>query len=277
MPRIALIQLPYDSGQLNTRMGRGPAALLTAGLAEGLRDCCEGEAREVHLSEGFHTEASALVELQRGAVIAAREAIARGARPIFLSGNCGPAALSATAALSPARTGVVWFDAHADFNTPETSPSGFLDGMCLAILTGQCWRNLTQRLEGFTPVPEERIIQIGVRHTDREERSRLEATSITRIPALEMARFGEALSQLTRQTDRIYVHLDADVLDISEGFANSYACAGGLTRLDLYGALELILNRCQIGAASITSYDPASDADGRIAGALIGAIRLIAR
>jgi arginase len=274
--RIALIQLPYDSGQLNARMGRGPAALVASGLAEELRDCCEVEAREIHLNEGFHTEASALIELQRVAVVAARQAIARGARPIFLSGNCGPAALSAMAALGSLTTGVVWFDAHADFNTPETSPSGFLDGMSLAILTGQCWRNLSQRLEGFAPVPEEQIIQVGVRHLDSEEKSRLESTRITRIPAREIARLGEELTQLMRLTDRVYVHVDADVLDISEGSANSYACAGGLTRQELYQALELIRSRSQIGAASITSYDPATDNDGRIGRALIGALRLLA-
>jgi arginase len=71
--------------------------------------------------------------------------------------------------------------------------------------------------------------------------------------------------------------VDADVLDISEGLANSYACAGGLTRQDLYEAIELIRNHSQIGTASVTSYNPASDNDGRIARALIGAIRLLAQ
>src|SRR6476469_14090 len=130
-PRVAFIQLPYDSAQLNARMGAGPAALIARGLADELRGDCEVDIVDIHLSPGFHTEASALVELQRDATVAAREAMARGARPIFLSGNCGPAALSAAAVLGSATTGVVWFDAHADFNTPETSPSGFLDGIAL--------------------------------------------------------------------------------------------------------------------------------------------------
>jgi arginase len=265
IPRVALIQLPYDCGQLNARMGAGPAALIARGLADELRTSCEVEILEIHLPDGFYTEGSALVELQRRATIAAREAIARGARPILLSGNCGPAALSATAALDSATSGVVWFDAHADFNTPETSPSGFLDGMGLAILTGQCWRNLAARFENFTPTPEERIVQIGVRHVDVEERSLLESTRITRIASHELDRLPTALNQLTRGTRELYLHLDADVLDISEGSANSYACAGGLTRQDLSQALELIRSHAEIGAASITSYDPASDADGRIA------------
>ena len=275
MRRIALIQLPYDSGHLNVRMGRGPAALIGRGLADALRASCEVEVHEIFLADGFHTEASALVELQRRATTTARETIARDARPIFLSGNCGPAALSATAALNPATTGVVWFDAHADFNTPETSPSGFLDGMGLAILTGRCWRNLAPRFENFTPIPEEQIIQIGVHRLDVEEKSLLESTRIIRIAARELDRLPSALNQLTRQTPRLYVHLDADVLDISEGSANSYACVGGLTRRDLYQALEFIRSNAEIGAASITSYDPAADADGRIAQTLFGAIRLL--
>ena len=275
IPRLALIQLPYDSGHLNSRMGRGPSALIARGLIDELPDHCETEIVEVHLPRGFHTEASALVELQRAATFAARGAIARGTRPIFLSGNCGPAALSATAALGPEDTGVIWFDAHADFKTPETSSSGFLDGMALAILTGQCWPRLAERLEAFTPVLEQNIIQIGVRALDPEERLQLESTRIIRIASHEMARLPEALSELNRRTRRVYVHVDADVLDISEGSANSYACDGGLTRATLYQALDLICNNAEIGAASITSYDPGSDSDTRVAQVLNGAFRLL--
>jgi arginase len=275
IPRLAVIQLPYDSGHLNSRMGRGPSALIARGLLDELPDDSECEIIELHLPGDFYAEASALIELQRAATIAAREAIARGARPIFLSGNCGPAALSATAALGPKDTGVIWFDAHADFNTPETSSSGFLDGMGLAILTGYCWPRLAESFEAFAPVPAQNIIQIGVRDLDPDEKLNLESTCISRIASHEMARLPEALRDLTRRTRRVYVHLDADVLDSSEGSANSYACAGGLTGARLYEALNFIRQNAQIGAASITSYDPASDSDARIAQILKGAFRLL--
>jgi arginase len=257
-------------------MGCGPAALIGRGFADELRDDCVAERVEVHLPPGFHTEASALVELQRAGSIAARAAIGRGARPIFLSGNCGPAALSATAALGPESTGVLWFDAHADFNTPDTSPSGFLDGMGLAILTGRCWRRLAERFDGFGPVPEQNVIQVGVRDLDRDERELLKSTRITRIAAQEMARLPEALQGVARRTTQLYVHLDADVLDLSEGSANSYARAGGLTAVTLYQALDLIRNTARIGAASIASYDPAFDEDGRIARVMNGTVRFLA-
>jgi arginase family enzyme len=147
--------------------------------------------------------------------------------------------------------------------------------MALAILTGQCWPRLAERLEAFTPAPEQNIIQIGVRALDPEERLHLESTRIVRIASDEMARLPEALSELNRRTRRVYVHVDADVLDISEGSANSYACDGGLTRATLYQALDLICNNAEIGAASITSYDPGSDSDTRVAQVLNGAFRLL--
>src|SRR5215213_2865389 len=190
MPKsdVALILLPYDSGQLNARMGCGPAGLIERGLEDELRRCCEVETVAIRLPPGFFTEASALVELQRRATAAAREACARGARPIILSGNCGVAALTAPAALGPERTAVVWFDAHADFNTPETSASGFLDGMGMAILAGRCYPKLAERLEGFKPLPCEHIIQVGVRHPDPEELSLLRSTRVTSIATQELGR-----------------------------------------------------------------------------------------
>ena len=276
MPRIALIQIPYDSGRYNARMGAGPGALMNRGLADHLRLHHEVDVFDTRLPDGFHTEASALVALQCAATSVARDAIERGARPIILSGNCGPAALSAIAALCADQTGVVWFDAHADCNTPETSPSGFLDGMGVAILTGQCWPKLTPRFDGFTPIRSEQIIQVGVRQVDPGEKSLLESLKIERIGSDQLNQLPEALTRLMTRINRLYLHLDADVLDISEGAANAYACPGGLNREQLNDCLRLIADTGALGAASLTSYDPASDANCRIADALLEAAAILA-
>ena len=276
MASIAIIQIPYDSGHHETRMGNGPSALIERGLVDRVRMSSEVEVTEILLPDGFHSEAQALVQLQRAAATAARDAIKRGARPIFLSGNCGTAAISATAALDSDRTGVVWFDAHGDCNTPETSPSGFLDGMCLAILTGQCWAQLVKRFHNFTAIPGEQVIQIGARDVDPEEELILRSLNITRIPSGQIDRLKEEVDELTKRTNQLYVHLDADVLDASEGAANSYACGGGLTGSQLNDSLRRIAATGKIGAASITSYDPASDIDGRIAEILLEAVTILA-
>jgi arginase len=275
MGSISLIQLPYDSGRFGERMGRGPIALLDSGLAEHLRSVGnEVDVASVRLSEGLHTETNALVELQGLAVPLIRDAIERQARPIILSGNCGTAALSAMAALDPRSTGMIWFDAHADFNTPETSPSGFLDGMGLAILTGRCWRRLAERFESFQPVLDSQVIQIGVREKDPPEVQLLQESGIKQIPTVALAELPEVLRQLG--TNTVYVHVDLDVIDTSEGRANGWACGGGLSLNQLRDALELIGCRASIVAGAVTCYDPAVDADGRIGRAIPRIVELLA-
>src|SRR5687767_1204236 len=95
---------------------------------------------------------------------AVRAASASQAFPLILTGNCG-AALGVVAGLGGTPP-VLWFDAHGDFNTPETTIGGFLDGMSLATLTGQCWTQLAKTIPDFEPVPENRVWLLGVRDLD---------------------------------------------------------------------------------------------------------------
>jgi arginase len=222
----------------------------------------------------LHSEANALVELHRLTVPLLCDALSRQARPIILGGNCGPAALSAAAAFNQCETAIIWFDAHADFNTPETSRSGFLDGMGLAILTGRCWRRLAERFESFQPVLDSQVIQIGVREKDPPEVELLPQSGIKQIPTVALARLPEALKQLS--TNTVYVHVDLDVIDTSEGRANGWACDGGLSVNQLHEALELIGRSASIVAGAVTCYDPAIDMDGRIGRAVPGIVELLA-
>lgn len=273
MRKVTFIELPYDSAHYNERMGRGPIRLIETGLREQLREH-QPEVRPIRLPEGFHTEAGAWVELQRLAVIAIRQSVAADSLPILLSGNCGPAALSAVSALGPQTTAVIWFDAHADFNTPETSASGFLDGMGLSILTGHCWRALAERFDGFAPVPEKNVILVGARDFDPAESALLKNSTITQTS--DVRSLDKIIGALPRDVQKFYVHVDVDVLDESEGRANSYACPGGMSLDDLRSALNLIRSTEKIAAASLTSYDPADDQDGRIRTAIADLAKLLA-
>jgi arginase len=265
MVNITLLALPYDSGRSNERMGRGPVHLLESGLAERLRSQQHDvEVHIVRLPEKFHSEGQGLVALQNLAVPIVRAAIARERRVLILSGNCGPAALSAVSALNPRRTGVAWFDAHADFNTPETSASGFLDGMALATLTGRCWPALAARFVGFQPISERNIILVGMRNPDPLEATALSQSAITTIAPGKMDALAREVEALSERVENFYVHLDVDVLDTSEGCANSYASAGGISARALIAALELLERSGRIRVAGITSYDPACDHDGSI-------------
>lgn len=258
-------------------MGRGPTDLLENGLSEHLRaQQHEVEVRTVRLSEKLHSEGQALVALQNLAVPMVRDAIASERRVLILSGNCGPAALSAIGALNPRTTGVVWFDAHGDFNTPETSASGFLDGMSLAVLTGRCWPALAARFAGFEPVPEANIVLVGARDLDSREATALSQSAITTIAPMKMDELARAVEALAERVDRIYVHLDIDVLDNSEGSANSYASAGGLSAQALYAALETLKRSGRIRVAGITSYEPACDRSGKVRAIIENAAAILA-
>lgn len=157
-----------------------------------------------------------------------------------------------------------WFDAHADFNTPESTIGGFLDGMSVSMLTGGCWRQLTARVPGFRALPEANVILIGARDLDPLERARVEDSSLRVLPSASA--LGETLgSALTAAgTREVYLHLDLDVLDPSEGRANVFAAPGGYTRGTLLEAIEVIQAAGVVGAAAITAYDPEFDVGGGI-------------
>lgn len=258
-------------------MGRGPTQVVENGIVKNLRhQGHEVEVADVLLPEGFYSEGQALVQLQRRAVPIMRDALEKIQRVLLLSGNCGPAALSAASALGPRTTGVIWFDAHGDFNTPETSASGFLDGMALGILTGRCWPALAACFEGFDPLPDSKIVFIGGHCLDASEKKSLAGSAITHLGPFEMDGLEPALQRLA-EVQRLYVHLDVDVLDAAEGRANPYARPGGLSADALFAALNALALRFPVGAASITSYDPLCDPDQMVQRIVEKAVEILMR
>jgi arginase len=256
--RVRLVDLPYDCGVFGARMGKGPLFLIERGLERSLSHAGhEVRTDPVRLPQGFHTEWNALVAAQHQVANAVRSASAAQERAIILSGNCGPAALGAVAALGPRSTAVCWFDAHGDFNTPETSPSGFLDGMSLAIATGGCWAAAAHRLDAFEPVPEEHVIQIGVRSMDREEEARLRRSRVTRLGVHESDRLSTSLQQIA--ADALYLHIDLDVIDEAELRANTYAVPAGLGVDQLIGMITTAGRQLPVAAAALTALDPDCD------------------
>jgi arginase len=246
-------------------MGAGPQHLLRSGLVVQLEKAGHRvTARTLDLPPDARlAEIAAAFELSRAVAQAAAETIATGAFPLVLSGNCGPAAMGCVAALA-GRTAVFWFDAHGDFNTPETTVSGFLDGMALAAITGRCWTRLVREIPGFTAVREDDVVAIGVRDLDAEEAVALQASSVRRVGARTLRHeLSTAMAERHLTRKPAYLHVDLDVLDPSEGRVNQFSTPGGLQLSELRWAMETIANGCQIRAASLTAFDPASDDTGR--------------
>jgi arginase len=269
---IQLLLVPYDSGNRGARMGAGPERLLDAGLERTLRE--SGHTVHTKVAElapdSWHAEIQtsfALMRMLSGAVREAREA---GRFPIVLAGNCSTA-VGTLAGLS-AGTGVAWFDAHGDFNTPETTTSGFLDGTAVAIITGRCWKQLAITV-GFQPIPDERVFLVGTRDLDSLEGRLLADSNIDVIePTNVRIDLPRTLNSIGQHVEQMYVHLDLDVLDSSVASANSYALSGGLTLDDVEYALAEIARDFRIAAVTLSAYDPAADTSDHAA---MAAIRLI--
>lgn len=159
---LTILSVPYDSALRSVGMGAGPEHLIGAGLSDRLaalgytveRETIEHETDPpAEIRTGF--------ELMRGIAVEVRRAVRGGRFPIVLSGNCN-AAVGTLGGLGE-DIGLVWFDAHGDFNTPETTTSGFLDGTALATLMGRCWESLAATVPGFHPLPEADVVLAGVR------------------------------------------------------------------------------------------------------------------
>lgn len=226
-PPVRLLRVPYDSGVYNARMGAGPLAL--AGLGPWLRS--RGHPVEEMLLEpesSWRAELRAAFELHCVIASAVTAARSRGQVPLLLSGNCN-ATVGVLAGLARPglRLGLVWLDAHADFNTPDLDASGFLDGQGLAMAAGRCWQAATSAA-GFRPLGERQILLIGARSLDPAEQAALRRSQVTWLMPAHARRPGAvaaALAALARQADAVHFHVDLDVYDPS--IAPSTCTSGG--------------------------------------------------
>ena len=266
--RIALIQAPYALGRADIEVARGPLRIVEAGAAEALREAGHDvEVETVEAVEGdegdYWNEIEGSFAVVRGVARQVQEAIERGSFPVVLAGNC----LNSVGVVAGASSdlGVVWFDAHGDFSTTEKSLSGFLDGMGLSILTGTGWDALRETVPGYRAVAEENVVHVGMRDAWDHELERLEESGIAVVAPAEIgAGLDARLDALRERVAEVYLHLDLDVLDRSEGMVNIYAAEGGPSAADVAAAIEAIGERFRIRAAALTAYDPGADPEGRV-------------
>jgi arginase len=264
-----LIAVPYDSGVRGWRMGAGPDRLLDAGLHARLRAAGHAiSAEHVELPAGASSaEIAATFGLAAQLADRVRAARADGALPIVLAGNCA-SAIGTLSGLDDPAPAILWLDAHADLNTPETTRSGFLDGMALAIATGRCWSSMAASVPGFRPIPDANICLIGARDLDPAEATLLRASGIGAVhPHYAFLHLTPGLDLVRSHAETAYLHIDLDVLDPEEGRVNQFAAPGGFLLGQVIAVIRSIRQRFEIGAVALTAYDPTCDPDARICAA----------
>jgi arginase len=278
---IRLLEVPYDSGRYGMRMGAGPLALAEAGAARRLRDRGHTvQQRRLSLHSPWHAELGTAFELHR--MIAAETAAAQSAGqvPMLLSGNCNATVgVLAGLAASVPRLGVIWFDAHGDFNTPDTDSGGFLDGQGVAMITGRCWATATSTVPGFHALADEQVLLVGTRSLDEPEADALRASNIVTlspVQARERNSVAAAVAALAGRADQVHIHIDLDVHDPSIAPANSYAAADGMLPDDVHAVLHLIAGQMPITSATLSAWDPSYDRDGRMRDVALDLLELLA-
>jgi arginase len=163
----------------------------------------------------------------------------------------------------PLRVGMLWLDAHPDFNTPETTRSGSLGGMPVAVATGRALQNMRFDAHLDPPLSDQHVVMGAVRLTDPLEQKLLDDSRIEQLTVDDIRRGTPAvfaqLDRLARVTDKIYVHIDMDVLDPREVMAHQNKVPGGPSSEELATLFEKVFSRypsaSAIGFATIPSQD----------------------
>ncbi|KPM43377.1 hypothetical protein AK830_g3194 [Neonectria ditissima] len=274
---ITIISSPYHLGVRDKAVGAGPTTLINAGLVAALRD----QGFDVYMVEiepvdVFDGEIARLFELLRRTSKTVTQAVDAGSFPIVLSGNCS-AAVGVASGLCNSKEfldrkttpGCVWFDAHDDFNTPDTLVSGYLDSMPVAMLGGGAWRTLLASIPGFQPMDlEKRLVHVGMRDVTELERARVVDAGFSVVwgDTARQVDFKSELQDILEGKDlgESMVHVDLDCLDTSVGAVNKFSAPGGLLEADFVACLEMLSQKIRPAALTVASYDPSFDKDGKI-------------
>ncbi len=228
--RLTVLIVPHEVERDDTPMARAPEEMIDRGFATELRQ--RGFAvtcRRIHpraTSEKAAVVASLTRELARR-VAAARES---GRLPVVLAGGCLAALGVVTGLRQPGRQAcVLWIDAHGDFNTAATSPSGYWDGMALGALCGRSLPELCH-LAGTVAIPGERVAHLGGRNLDPPEIEAFEQEGVLVLGprALDRAGTQRQLADRLRRARDLYLHIDLDGLDPRDAPAVAFPELGGI-------------------------------------------------
>jgi arginase len=249
------------------------AAFLQAGIVERLAEAGATVDQVVSVSapKGSADDpiaALAGINARVGRAVAA--ALRQDVAPVLVGGNCSHTIgmiAGIQAAYGPTtRLGLLWLDAHGDFNTPRTSHSGMLGGMPVAVAAGLCWPEWREGAGQQVPLPTSRIVMVDVRNLDEAEEALIRSTDV------EVVRFGEGfdvapilegIARLAAQCDQIYVHVDADILDATLQPNHPTVEPGGPGVEPVVQVLNAAFETGKVCAFAVVSVNP-NGPDGKI-------------
>lgn len=256
-----VISVPYRYDQFEEGLGLGPQSLLDAGLRKRAANVSVA-----HLADESVEDDRTAVNIGRlGRSTADLVATARAtASPVLVVAGDDTAAVGVVAGLQKSDgasrpLGVIWIDAHGDFNTPDTSYSGILAGMPLAVIAGLAGPRWREAADLAISVPGERMLLMGVREIDTGEDELIKLHGLGRLTARDLRDAGKvsaAITDLINRCEIIYVNVDLDVLDPHLVPSITTPSAHGLELDQLSGVLSAIVKTGKVATISITSLNP---------------------
>jgi arginase len=260
---ICLIQVPYTMGDERPGSSKGPERLLQGGASKLIAEMGVAVTVErVDCGEPFRDSGNASLVVGKQVTSIVRQATEAKLFPLVLAGSCDVSKFILSG-FDHRHCGVVWFDAHGDFNTPETTTSGYFDGMSLAVITGHCYRSYWAQMGNSTPIPETATLMLGVRDLDPAEKERLDRSAVQVVKWHEGNPQGDvrvALDKLAQRVPEVYLHIDMDCLDprVAPGVVFD-PVPGGLSLEGMEEAIRAVFARFRVRAATLSVYNPERD------------------
>ncbi len=280
--QIQVIGVPLDLGANRRGVDMGPSAIRYAGLKKRLLSLTSNvrdigdifvpppESRRITNQSLKYLDV--IQEVNEVLATQVAKAIDDGYRPLILGGDHA-IAIGSIAGVSQRvkRMGLIWFDAHGDFNTAETTPSGNIHGMPLAVALGYGAPELTN-IGGYVgKVKPEDVVVIGLRDVDKLEREMIKKSGITAFTMHEVDRLGmkhvmdEALKIVTKDTEGFHVSFDLDVMDPMEAPGVGTRVRGGLDYREAHLAMELIAEAKKLLSLDMVEVNPILDQGNKTA------------
>jgi arginase len=268
-----------DLGQSRRGVDMGPSAVRYAGLKARLERLGhhvhdQGNVHvpnpEEEVAEGNTKRLKAVTAACQNIFDTGCQCMSAGDFAIFLGGDHSLSIGSVAAAAQDGPIGLLWIDAHGDYNTPETSPSGNIHGMPVAVIAGHGPEPLVNLGFPGVKVPPAQIVQIGIRNLDPAERDRLNGSGINVFTMRHVDELGmaavvrQALDRL-RHVKRIHLSFDMDSLDPDEAPGVGTPIPGGLTYREAHLLMEILGDSGRVTSLDVVEINPILDHGNRTA------------
>jgi len=291
--KIALIGVPVDLGAGTQGTNLGPEAIRIAGMVKRLetigysvddRGDIPADRRDARIVEGANLKN--LNEIVKVNSLLCKEVsmvMEEGMIPVVLGGDHSIAIGTIFGVLQHKKNlGVIWFDAHGDINTAETSPSGNIHGMPVAVLTGMGHEDLTS-IGGNVFLKRENFVYVGSRDLDEGERKAMKEQGIKVFTMYEIDDMGikkvmeEAIKIAGEGTDGIHVSFDLDAVDPEVAPGTGTKVPGGMGYRETHHAMEMIAMSNKLVSVEFVEVNPLLDRQNTtaevtvaLAGSLLG-------